>query len=48
LKLIIHGHVHQSHHYKIGDIDVICNPLGRPLIFPNEGKHFDKDLIIEI
>jgi Icc-related predicted phosphoesterase len=50
LKLIVHGHVHQSHKYKIGKVPVICNPLGIIDLKTNnyENPEFDRNLIIEI
>ena len=49
LSLIVHGHVHSRHRYKIKNIPVVCNPYG----YINYGEHakepsWNKDLIIEI
>lgn len=43
-RLWIHGHVHKSFDYMVGDTRVICNPMGRG----NENPRFDKELIIEL
>lgn len=43
-KLWIHGHVHSSFDYMVGDTRVICNPHG----YPGENAAFDPALIVEI
>jgi Icc-related predicted phosphoesterase len=50
LKLIIHGHVHQSHDYWIKNVRVICNPCGIVNKEPklSENPNFNKDFIVEI
>ena len=41
----IHGHIHKSADYFIGDTRVICNPRG----YPDENvEGFDSNLIVEI
>lgn len=45
----IHGHVHSSHDYMLGDTRVICNPLGYSMnhgLFEN--RKFNKTLTIEV
>jgi len=46
-KLWIHGHMHNSSDYMIGDTRVICNPFG----YPNEhryGKKYNPKLVVEV
>jgi Icc-related predicted phosphoesterase len=46
LKIVIHGHVHQTHQYMIGNTSVYCNPLG--IAIKNENPDYIKNLIIDI
>ncbi|WP_341318709.1 metallophosphoesterase [Paraburkholderia sp. IMGN_8] len=52
--LWIHGHIHASSDYRIGDCRVICNPRGRPgknrdnPDVPYENANFDPSLVIEL
>jgi len=49
VELIIHGHIHESLDYMIGNTRIICNPKGYtsdPIIIEN--KSFDPTLTIEI
>ncbi len=50
--LWVHGHVHRSVNYKIGDTKVIANPRGYPLNWGPaarmENLNFDPNLLIEI
>lgn len=39
-KAWIYGHTHDKHHYKIGDTQFICNPIG----YPNENGDLAKVL----
>jgi predicted phosphodiesterase len=48
LSLIIHGHIHVSQKYKIGNISVICNSRGYVDDYPSINKNFDKDLTVDI
>lgn len=41
----IHGHVHESFDYYIGDCRVVCNPKGNDFLYNNS---FDKDLVVAI
>ena len=43
-KLWIHGHMHNSSDYVIGDCRVVCNPAG----YLGQNKEFNKELIIEL
>lgn len=43
-KLWVHGHVHSSFDYMVGETRVICNPHG----YPGENPEFDPALIVEI
>lgn len=43
-QLWIHGHVHSTWDYKIGDTRVMANPLG----YPYEGVSFNKQLVVTI
>lgn len=46
IKLVTHGHMHNSSDYMIGDTRVICNPRGYA---PNDlNKYFDPNFIVEI
>ncbi|WP_062112321.1 metallophosphoesterase [Aureimonas sp. AU40] len=46
--LWVHGHVHTSHDYRVGDeepaIRVVCNPAG----FGGENPDYDPDLVVEV
>jgi len=44
--LWIHGHVHSSHDYTIGNTRVVCNPFG--YFMNEENPDFKKDFVIEI
>jgi DNA repair exonuclease SbcCD nuclease subunit len=33
-KLLIHGHIHQSRDYMLGDLRVVCSPVGYPWLPP--------------
>lgn len=54
--LWIHGHVHNSFDYKVGDTRVMTNPRGYPAnqapnVFPNKGSEndkFDPNLVVDI
>lgn len=50
--LWVHGHVHRSGNYEIGDTRVIINPRGYPIGFDfmkrMENEEFDPNLLIEI
>ncbi len=50
--LWVHGHVHRSVNYKIGDTRIITNPRGYPVGFgpmhQMENENFDPDILIEI
>lgn len=43
--LWVHGHIHHSSDYRIGDTRVVCNPRGYP---DNFNKNFDVNLMVEI
>lgn len=43
-KLWVHGHVHSSFDYQVGDTRVICNPHG----YGAENPDFNPELIVEI
>lgn len=46
INLWIHGHVHNSCNYKIGDTRIVCNPRG---YFPEHLNHqFKSDFIVQI
>lgn len=45
LKLAVHGHMHTSADYMIGDCRVVCNPLGYP---DGLNDMFSADKVIEI
>ncbi len=55
-KLWIHGHVHNSFDYKVGETRVLTNPRGYPLneapnMFPNRGSEnpqFDPNMVVDI
>jgi len=42
--LLLHGHVHRSLDYTIGNTRVVCNPKG----YANENPHFDPAMIVEV
>ena len=42
--LWIHGHVHASRDYRLGETRVICNPLG----YGSENPAFQADLVVEV
>ncbi|QOI71033.1 putative serine/threonine protein phosphatase [Erwinia phage pEa_SNUABM_50] len=44
----VHGHVHSSHDYMIGDTRIICNPRGYGNVHTNENKKFDSTLTFEV
>jgi hypothetical protein len=44
--LWVHGHVHNSARYRIGDCRVVCNPRG--YVRRGEDAGFDQALVIEI
>ena len=44
IKLWIHGHVHNTFDYYIGDTRIVCNPHG----YPNEHNTFNPRLVLEI
>ncbi|HEX7883576.1 MAG TPA: hypothetical protein VF499_12660 [Afipia sp.] len=48
----IHGHIHASRDYRIGDTRVIANPRGYPATFrpnaPRENPDFDPRLVVEV
>ena len=44
----VHGHVHCSHDYMLGDTRVICNPLGYALGTKHENPHFNSTLEFEV
>jgi Icc-related predicted phosphoesterase len=47
--LWIHGHMHESFDYQIGDCRVICNPCGyKTRAGLPENTNFDPNLIIEL
>lgn len=41
----LHGHVHTSHDYRVGDTRVVCNPIGYGI---ENAADFDLGLIVEI
>lgn len=41
----IHGHLHNSSEYQIGDCTIVCNPKGYP---GEENRHFDPTKCIEL
>lgn len=43
----IHGHIHQTFHYAIGNCDVICNPYGYHLHEVNKDFSFKKVIQIK-
>lgn len=45
VKLAVHGHMHNSCDYMLGDVRVVCNPLGYP---QSINEAFDKAKVIEI
>jgi Icc-related predicted phosphoesterase len=42
--LWVHGHVHASFDYRVGDTRVICNPNG----YGGENAAFDPALVVEV
>jgi Icc-related predicted phosphoesterase len=42
--LWVHGHVHESFDYRVGDTRVICNPHG----YGAENRSFDPALVVEV
>jgi Icc-related predicted phosphoesterase len=42
--LWVHGHVHNSCDYKVGDTRIVCNPHG----YGDENPRFDGSLVVEI
>ena len=43
-ELWVHGHVHESFDYRIGNTRVICNPKG----YTNENPAFNSGLVVEV
>lgn len=43
-KLWVHGHVHSSFDYTVGQTRVLCNPRG----YPGENSNFNPSLIVEV
>ena len=43
-RLVLHGHTHSAQAYQIGDMTVVCNPLG----YPGENTGFRTDKVIEL
>lgn len=43
-ELWVHGHVHSSFDYSIGDTRVLCNPHG----YPGENRLFNRSLVITV
>ncbi len=48
IKLWIHGHMHDSVDYQIGETRVICNPAGYPDWQGTENGWFERELVVEI
>lgn len=48
--LWVHGHVHSSHDYMVGNTRVVCNPRGYPTNYLDtfENPNFNPNLVIEI
>ncbi len=46
LKLWVHGHVHDSHDYMIGNTRIVCNPRGYPRERPQGA--FDPNLLLDV
>ena len=42
--LWVHGHVHSSFDYYVGETRIVCNPHG----YGSENQHFDPALVVEI
>ena len=42
--LWVHGHVHNSSDYRVGDTRIVCNPHG----YGNENPDFDGALVVEV
>lgn len=47
-KLWVHGHVHNSADYMIGDTRVVANPRGYPVKMGYENKQFNPSLVVEV
>lgn len=49
-KIWVHGHVHNSFSYYIGDTRVICNPRGYSQVYNEHSQNpsFDRNLIVQI
>ena len=45
-RLWIHGHMHTSFDYNLGDTQIVCNPSGYP--DSDQNPEFDPSLVIEI
>lgn len=43
-ELWVHGHVHDSHDYRVGRTRVVCNPRG----YGSENPAFDPTLVVEV
>ncbi len=46
--LWVHGHVHDSHDYRVGDTRVLCNPRGYARSGTPENSAFDAGLVVNI
>lgn len=46
--LWVHGHLHNSSDYMIGDTRIVCNPFGYWRGFKNENSDYSKDLVINL
>lgn len=51
--LWVHGHIHDSMNYRVGNARVVCNPLGYPVLSADghwlrENAMFDPDLVVDI
>lgn len=44
----VHGHIHSSHNYMLGDTRVICNPRGYEYGTQYENNQFNSNLIFEV
>lgn len=44
----VHGHIHASHDYMLGDTRVICNPRGYAFGKKHENSSFNSTLIFEV
>ncbi|TWI70531.1 calcineurin-like phosphoesterase family protein [Bradyrhizobium huanghuaihaiense] len=47
-ELWLHGHVHRSLDYSVGDVRVLCNPRGYPAPGGRENPDFDQALVVEV